>query len=157
MLQQHYAHATRLSARCVCCICTHALRRAKKPHLQGRFSGRLATKEDERRLTDECRLLGPLLGGVGKRGDGSRQTLAKIVRGIASGHVRAHCEGRERKVEVRNRRLLGRSCGGCWLLPLLLLQLLLPCSPLLCVGCPVQTALALVVNLLHAPSPPCSL
>jgi hypothetical protein len=73
---------------------------AKKPHLQGRFSGRLATKDDERRLAEECRLLGPLLGGVGKRGDSSRQTLAKIVRGIASGHVREYLETRERRLKV---------------------------------------------------------
>ena len=43
----------------------------RKPHLQGRFSGRLATKDDERRLAVECKMLGPLLGGVGKRGDKS--------------------------------------------------------------------------------------
>ena len=72
----------------------------RKPHLQGRFSGRLTTKGDEKRLADECRLLGPLLGGVGKRGDGSRLTLAKIVRGIAAGDVRRHCEERERRVKV---------------------------------------------------------
>lgn len=28
---------------------------------QGRFSGRLETKEDEKRLVEECKLLGPLL------------------------------------------------------------------------------------------------
>lgn len=69
--------------------------RAKKPHLQGRFSGRLATKDDEKRLAEECRLLAPLVGGVGKRGDRSRLTLAKIVRGIATGDVRRHLEARE--------------------------------------------------------------
>ena len=37
--------------------------RPRKPHLQGRFSGRLETKQDEKRLANECRLLGPLLGG----------------------------------------------------------------------------------------------
>jgi hypothetical protein len=72
----------------------------RKPHLQGRFSGRLATKDDEKRLNTECRLLGPLLGGVGKRGDGSRLTLAKIVRGIAAGEVRKFCEERERAIKV---------------------------------------------------------
>lgn len=60
-------------------------------------------QEDEKRLADECRLLGPLLGGQGKRGERSRLTLAKIVRGIASGDVRRHCEERERKL------LVGRS------------------------------------------------
>ncbi len=80
--------------RCTCfCPC-------RKPHLQGRFSGRLATKEDEKRLADECRLLGPLLGGIGKRGDGSRLTLAKIVRGIAAGDVRKYCEERDRNLKV---------------------------------------------------------
>ncbi len=73
----------------------------RRPHLQGRFSGRLETKEDEKRLADECRMLGPFLGGVGKRGERSRLTLAKIVRGIASGDVRRHCEDRERKLAVR--------------------------------------------------------
>jgi hypothetical protein len=73
---------------------------ARKPHLQGRFSGRLATKDDEKKLNQECRLLGPLLGGVGKRGDGSRLTLAKIVRGIAAGDVRKFCEERERQMKV---------------------------------------------------------
>lgn len=77
--------------------------RAKQPrkgNLQGRFSGRLETKMDEKRLLDECRLLGPLLGGVGKRGEKSRLTLAKIVRGIASGEIRQHCEQREREIHV---------------------------------------------------------
>jgi hypothetical protein len=82
--------------------CCDAARRApaKKTHLQGRFSGRLATKDDEKRLADECRLLGPLLGGVGKRGDNSRQTLAKIVRGIAAGDVRKYCEDRDNRLKV---------------------------------------------------------
>lgn len=73
----------------------------RRPHLQGRFSGRLTTKEDERRLAEECKLLGPLLGGVGKRGDKSRLTLAKIVRGVATGDVRRFCEERERAIAVR--------------------------------------------------------
>ncbi len=72
----------------------------RKGNLQGRFSGRLETKMDEKRLLDECRLLGPLLGGVGKRGEKSRLTLAKIVRGIASGEIRQHCEQRERELQV---------------------------------------------------------
>ena len=72
----------------------------RKPHLQGRFSGRLETKMDEKRLMEECRLLGPLLGGVGKRGEKSRLTLAKIVRGIASGEIRTHCERREQELQV---------------------------------------------------------
>lgn len=79
--------------------------RSKKPHLQGRFSGRLATKEDERRLAEECRLLAPYVGGVGKRGDRSRLTLAKIVRGIATGEVRRFCEEREAHIKVLQLRL----------------------------------------------------
>jgi hypothetical protein len=61
---------------------------------------------------DECRLLGPLLGGVGKRGDGARQTLAKIVRGIAKGEVRRYCEQRENSIKVRGEG--GRLARG-WL------------------------------------------
>lgn len=75
-------------------------KQARKPHLQGRFSGRLETKADEKRLADECKLLGHLLGGIGKRGEKSRLTLAKIVRGIASGDVRRYCEGRENQLQV---------------------------------------------------------
>jgi hypothetical protein len=71
---------------------------------QGRFSGRLETKQDEKRLAEECKLLGPLLGGSGKRGEKSRLTLAKIVRGIASGDVRKHCEAREAKIKVKDRK-----------------------------------------------------
>ncbi|GFR46907.1 hypothetical protein Agub_g8554 [Astrephomene gubernaculifera] len=79
--------------------------RVRRPHLQGRFSGRLTTKEDERRLAEECKLLGPLLGGVGKRGDKSRLTLAKIVRGIATGDVRRFCEERERAIAMLKAKL----------------------------------------------------
>ena len=68
--------------------------------LQGRFSGRLETKDDERLLSEECKLLGPLLGGSGKRGERARTTLAKIVRGIAAGDIRAHLEERERDLQV---------------------------------------------------------
>lgn len=68
--------------------------------MQGRFSGRLAKKEDEKRLAEECRIIAPYLGGVGKRGDKSRLTLAKIVRGIACGAVRKHCEDRETQLKV---------------------------------------------------------
>lgn len=71
----------------------------KRPHLKGRFSGRLETKDDEKLLADECKLLGPLLGGAGKNGDNSRLTLAKIVRGIAAGDVRRHCEEREMRIQ----------------------------------------------------------
>lgn len=79
--------------------------KVRKPHLQGRFSGRLETKADEKRLADECKLLGHLLGGVGKRGEKSRLTLAKIVRGIASGDVRKHCEAREQLLQNQQQQL----------------------------------------------------
>lgn len=52
--------------------CLGAPRGCRKPQMQGRFSGRLALKEDERKLVDECRLVGPLLGGAGQRGDKAR-------------------------------------------------------------------------------------
>ena len=68
--------------------------------MQGRFSGRLETKNDEKLLVEECKLVGPLLGGAGKRGDKTRQTLAKIVRGIAAGDIRQHCEAREAHIQV---------------------------------------------------------
>ena len=71
------------------------------------YSGRLETKEDERRLAEECAALGPLLGGVGRRGEKSRVTLARIVRAIASGEVRQHCERRERALQVSALTLLG--------------------------------------------------
>ena len=68
---------------------------------QGRFSGRLETKDDERLLAEECKHVGALLGGVGKRGERARTTLAKIVRGIAAGDVRRFLESREVQMGVR--------------------------------------------------------
>lgn len=44
----------------VCVVCSWARR---KQALEGRFSGRLPTKEDERRLGEEVSKLAPLLGG----------------------------------------------------------------------------------------------
>lgn len=67
--------------------------------MQGRFSGRLGTKEDEKRLAAECRLIGPLLGGAA-RGEKSLHTLAKLVRAIAAGSVRAHLEAMEAERQV---------------------------------------------------------
>ncbi|KAL4427845.1 hypothetical protein ABPG75_001934 [Micractinium tetrahymenae] len=69
-------------------------KRNATPGMQGRFSGRLGTKEDEKRLAAECRLIGPLLGGAA-RGEKSLHTLAKLVRAIAAGSVRAHLEAME--------------------------------------------------------------
>ncbi len=61
--------------------------------MQGRFSGRLATKAAEAALVEECRLLAPLLGGwEGDSGvdPGSRNTLSTIVRAIAAGEIREY-------------------------------------------------------------------
>jgi len=79
--------------------------RIRKPHLQGRFSGRLETKDDEKALQEECRALGPLVGGAGKKGEKSRMTLAKIVRAIATGDVRRHCTMREEKISELQEKL----------------------------------------------------
>ena len=87
-MQQHFLH----------------LARSLLQGMQGRFSGRLATKEDEKRLAAECRLIGPLLGGA-SRGEKSLHTLAKLVRAIAAGSVRAHLEALEAERQV------GRGCG----------------------------------------------
>ena len=59
----------------------------KSQHMQGRFSGRLPTKEDERKLADECQLMAPLLSE-----DGSLCTLPTIIRAMATGSVRHHLE-----------------------------------------------------------------
>ena len=67
--------------------------------MQGRFSGRLGTKEDEKRLAAECRLIGPLLGGA-SRGEKSLHTLAKLVRAIAAGNVRQYLEEQEAERKV---------------------------------------------------------
>jgi len=65
-----------------------ATKTEKKPqHMQGRFSGRLPTKEDERKLADECQLMAPLLSE-----DGSLCTLPTIIRAMATGSVRLHLE-----------------------------------------------------------------
>ena len=61
----------------------------------------LFLQEDEAKLAAECSLLGQLLGCSGAGEEGGKPTLAKIVRGIASGAVRAHCESRERTIQVR--------------------------------------------------------
>lgn len=77
----------------------------KKVHLQGRFSGRLETKEHEKALVAECKLLGPLLGGRGKRGEQSRNTLAKIVRAMATGEIREYLELREKEFASMRSRM----------------------------------------------------
>ena len=67
---------------------------------QGRFSGRLSSKEDEERLVEECGRLGPLLGGL-PGCDGACDTLSRIVRSIACSDLRRHLEGKERRFRVR--------------------------------------------------------
>ena len=67
---------------------------------QGRFSGRLSSKEDEERLVAECGRLGPLLGGL-PGCDGACDTLSRIVRSIACSDLRRHLEGKERRFRVR--------------------------------------------------------
>ena len=66
---------------------------------QGRFSGRLTSKEDEERLVLECALLGPLLGGL-PGCDGACDTLSRIVRSIACSDLRQHLEAKERTLQV---------------------------------------------------------
>lgn len=68
----------------------------KKPNQQmtGRFSGRLPTKEDERKLADECQLMGHFLSE-----DGSLSTLPTIIRAVASGNVRAYLEKQKAEKE----------------------------------------------------------
>jgi len=59
----------------------------KKGHMKGRFSGRLPTKEDEKRLVEECQMVSQYLSK-----DSSLCTLATIIRALASGEVRKHLE-----------------------------------------------------------------
>ncbi len=62
---------------------------------QGRFSGRLVSKQDEARLVGECQRLGPLLGGVsGGDEEQKRAQLSQIVRAIASGEVHDYLQRR---------------------------------------------------------------
>ena len=61
----------------------------------------METKDDEKLVAEECKNLGLLLGGVGKRGERSLTTLAKIVRSIAAGDVRQYLESKDNDLEVR--------------------------------------------------------
>lgn len=66
--------------------------------MTGRFCGRLPTKEDEKRLVKECMLIGQYLNKDPAR----MNTLATIIRGIASGKVRGHLvKGAEECRELR--------------------------------------------------------
>lgn len=69
---------------------------------QGRFSGRLVSKQDEARLVEECQRLGPLLGGsTGGNPERERTQLSQIVRAIASGEVRDYLQQRAENQEAR--------------------------------------------------------
>ena len=68
---------------------------------QGRFSGRLKLKADEKVLMDRCRQLGPLLGGCPGTGGDSLSHLSAIVRGVASGQVYRMLHEREELIMVR--------------------------------------------------------
>lgn len=68
--------------------------------MTGRFCGRLPTKEDEKRLVKECRLIGQYLN----KDPAKMNTMATIIRGIACGKVRAHLE--ERAKECGEMRLM---------------------------------------------------
>jgi hypothetical protein len=59
----------------------------KKGHMKGRFSGRLPTKEDEKRLVEECQMISQYLSN-----DSSLCTLATIISALADGQVRKHLE-----------------------------------------------------------------
>ena len=61
--------------------------------MTGRFCGRLPTKDDEKRLVKECRLIGQYLN----KDPTKMSTMATIIRGIASGKVRAHLEERAKE------------------------------------------------------------
>ncbi len=66
----------------------------------------LTPQEDETKLAAECALVGGLLGcGDGAREVGGKPTLAKIMRGLAAGAVRARCELRERRIQVSSRSI----------------------------------------------------
>jgi hypothetical protein len=62
----------------------------KTNQMKGRFSGRLPTKEDEKRLLEECKLVGPFL----HENSSELNSVATIMRAIAAGTVRSHLEYR---------------------------------------------------------------
>ena len=67
--------------------------------MTGRFCGRLPTKEDEKRLVDECKLIGQYLNEDPIK----LNTMATIIRGIASGTVRAYLADRAKEqAEMRS-------------------------------------------------------
>ncbi len=93
-------HAT---ARCLKSLPRSAVSPPKFSQPRGSFRSPETLQEDEAKLALECQLTGHLLGcGSGNGDDSARHTLAKIVRDIASGAVREHCEKRERCMQVGN-------------------------------------------------------
>ena len=66
-------------------------RAAATTTMKGRFSGRLPTKEDEKRLVDECKMVSFYL-----HPERRSYTVATLIRSIASGVLRAHLEGQAR-------------------------------------------------------------
>ena len=78
-------------------------------NMKGRFSGRLPTKQDEKRLADECQHLGQYLSE-----DGSLCTLPTIIRAIARGDVRLHLEkmDAQRREYIDKVLLLEQSMSG---------------------------------------------
>lgn len=77
-----------------------------RARMQGRFSGRLRRKADEKALVEQCRLLGPLLGGRPGAGNESMSHLSAIVRGVASGQVYHTLVAREALIAVRTTSLV---------------------------------------------------
>ena len=78
---------------------------ASKPHshqkiMRGRFCGRLPSKEDEKKLVEECRLIRRYM-----HPDGKLNTVATIIRGVASGQVRKHFEAQAREYEALKEQL----------------------------------------------------
>ena len=73
----------------------------KTNQMKGRFSGRLPLKEDEKRLVDECKLLGPYLHD----NPNELNSVATIMRAIAAGTVRKHLENSAHKYAEVEKKL----------------------------------------------------
>jgi hypothetical protein len=69
--------------------------------MTGRFCGRLPTKEDEKRLVEECKLIGQYLNDD----PFSMNTMATIIRGIAAGTVREHLAKKALQEAEKQKRL----------------------------------------------------
>lgn len=76
----------------------------KTSQMKGRFSGRLPTKDDEKRLVEECKMIGPYL----HENPHELNSVATIIRAIAAGTVRNHLENmsaRYREIENKLRMI----------------------------------------------------